>query len=142
MGPVTAKKVLSIMALCAMVTLLVLPVVVSLPSPAAGEDAAAVDGAKKDGDKVEKGRDVYYKTEGIEKAALERWAKDVGWETLLNRAGTTFRKLPDADKQDLDAARAVALMAAHPSCIRRPAVEHDGGLLVGFDPAEWERALV
>ena len=53
------------MALCAMVTLLVLPVVVSLPSPAAGEDAAAVDGAKKDGDKVEKGRDVYYKTEGI-----------------------------------------------------------------------------
>jgi hypothetical protein len=65
MGPVTGKKVMSIMALCAMVTLLLLPVVVSLPSPAAGEDAAAVDGAKKDGDKVEKGRDVYYKTEGI-----------------------------------------------------------------------------
>ena len=64
MGPVTGKKVFSIMALCAMVSLLLLPVVMSLPSPAAGEEAAA-DGAKKDGDKVEKGRDVYYKTEGI-----------------------------------------------------------------------------
>ncbi len=64
MGLVTGKKVFSIMALCAMVSLLLLPVVMSLPSPAAGEEAAA-DGAKKDGDKVEKGRDVYYKTEGI-----------------------------------------------------------------------------
>ena len=64
MGPVTGKKVFSIMALCAMITLLLLPVVVSIPSPAAGEEAAA-DAAKKDGDKVEKGRDVYYKTEGI-----------------------------------------------------------------------------
>ena len=64
MGLITRKKVLSVMALCAMITLLLLPVVVSIPSPAAGEEAAA-DAAKKDGDKVEKGRDVYYKTEGI-----------------------------------------------------------------------------
>ncbi|HET9788099.1 MAG TPA: hypothetical protein VFP47_13235, partial [Pyrinomonadaceae bacterium] len=64
MGLITGKKVFSIMALCAMITLLLLPVVVSIPSPAAGEEAAA-DAAKKEGDKVEKGRDVYYKTEGI-----------------------------------------------------------------------------
>ena len=64
MGLITRKKVFSIMALCAMITLLLLPVVVSIPSPAAGEEAAT-DAAKKEGDKVEKGRDVYYKTEGI-----------------------------------------------------------------------------
>ena len=82
-----------------------------------------------------------YKKEGADPAKLAAWAGQAGWEKVLNRAGTTFRKLPDGDKQDLDAARAVALMADHPSCIKRPIVEHDGGLLVGFAPAEWERAL-
>ena len=60
---------------------------------------------------------------------------------MLNRAGTTFKKLPDADKADLDAAKAVAVMAANPSCIKRPIVEHPGGLLVGFKPDEWAAAL-
>jgi arsenate reductase-like glutaredoxin family protein len=61
---------------------------------------------------------------------------------VLNRRGTTFRALPESDKADVDAAKAVAIMAAHPSCIKRPVVEHPGGLLVGFDAKAWEQALV
>jgi Spx/MgsR family transcriptional regulator len=82
-----------------------------------------------------------YKKQGADPAKLRRWVDEAGWETVLNRRGTTFRKLDDADKADLDAARAVALMEAHPSAIKRPVVECPGGLLVGFDPAEWETAL-
>lgn len=82
-----------------------------------------------------------YKKEGADPAKLERWVAAKGWETVLNRRGTTFRGLPEADKADLDAAKAVALMAAHPSTIKRPVVEHPGGLLVGFDPAAWEGTL-
>ena len=82
-----------------------------------------------------------YKKEGADRAKLERWVAEKGWETVLNRRGTTFRQLPDADKADIDAAKAVRLMAAHPSTIKRPVVEHPGGLLVGFDAAEWQAAL-
>lgn len=82
-----------------------------------------------------------YKKAGADRARLAAWSKLAGWETLLNRSGTTFRKLPEADRAGLDEARAIALMAAHPSAIRRPVVEHPGGLLVGFQPAEWEAAL-
>lgn len=82
-----------------------------------------------------------YKKEGADAAKLAAWADVAGWEKLLNRAGTTFRKLPDADKQGLDRARAIALMVANPSCIKRPVVEHPGGVLVGFNPADWEAAL-
>jgi arsenate reductase (glutaredoxin) len=82
-----------------------------------------------------------YKKQGADSAKLAAWAERAGWDKLLNRSGTTFRKLPDADKADLDAAKAIALMAAHPSCIRRPVVEHPGGLLVGFDPDAWQEAL-
>ncbi|MFC0687117.1 ArsC family reductase [Novosphingobium clariflavum] len=82
-----------------------------------------------------------YKKEGADAARLEKWIAVVGWEKLLNRAGTTFRKLPDADKQDLDAARAAAIMVAQPSTIKRPVVEYPGGLLVGFKEPEWEAAL-
>lgn len=82
-----------------------------------------------------------YKQGGADPAKLERWVADKGWETLLNRRGTTFRKLGEADKTDIDAAKAVRLMAAHASAIRRPVVEHPGGLLVGFDAAEWTEAL-
>ena len=64
-----------------------------------------------------------YKTAGIDRGRLEKWSKKVGWETLLNRAGTTFRKLADADKQGLDEKRAIALMLAQPSLIKRPVVE-------------------
>ncbi|MFL9498814.1 ArsC family reductase [Rhodopseudomonas palustris] len=75
-----------------------------------------------------------YKTGGIDQEHLERWAKQVGWETLLNRAGTTFRKLPEADKEGLTEAKAIALMLAQPSMIKRPVLEHGRKLLVGFRP--------
>ena len=83
-----------------------------------------------------------YKTAGIERERLERWEKKVGWEILLNRAGTTFRKLPDKDKAGLNAQRAVALMLAQPSMIKRPVLDLGAGkLLVGFAPEQYEAAL-
>ncbi len=83
-----------------------------------------------------------YKTAGIERERVERWAKKIGWERLLNRAGTTFRKLPDKDKADLDADKAIALMLVQPSMIKRPVLELGGGkLLVGFDAKEYGAAV-
>jgi arsenate reductase len=76
-----------------------------------------------------------YKTAGIEHAKLEGWAKKVGWKTLLNRAGTTFKKLPDKDKDGVTEKIAIALMLAQPSMIKRPVLDLGGGkLLVGFKP--------
>jgi arsenate reductase len=75
-----------------------------------------------------------YKTEGIERERLVRWAKQIGWEALLNRAGTTFRKLEDAEKENLEEAKAIALMQAQPSMIKRPVLDLGGKLLVGFKP--------
>jgi len=72
---------------------------------------------------------------------LERWSDIVGWEKLLNKAGTTFKKLPDADKEDIDAAKAIALMLANPSMIKRPVVEGGKALLVGFKEGEWDGIL-
>jgi len=82
-----------------------------------------------------------YKVAGIERARLERWSKQVGWEVLLNRAGTTFRKLPESDKQGLSAAKAIALMLQQPSMIKRPVLEFDGRLLVGFKPDSYASEL-
>lgn len=82
-----------------------------------------------------------YKKAGADPAKLAAWCDAAGWDKVLNRAGTTFKKLPEADKADLDQAKAVALMAANPSCIKRPIVEHPGGILVGFKEAEWTAAL-
>jgi arsenate reductase len=83
-----------------------------------------------------------YKVAGIDKAKLESWAKKAGWETLINRAGTTFRKLPDKDKNGLTEKKAIALMLAQPSMIRRPVLEAGGGrLLVGFRPEEYGKVL-
>ncbi len=82
-----------------------------------------------------------YKTAGIDKDRLVRWSKVVGWETLLNRAGTTFRKLPDSDKADLTEKKAMALMLAQPSMIKRPVLENGGELLVGFKPDIYDAAL-
>lgn len=79
-----------------------------------------------------------YKTAGIDIARLERWCGLVGWKTLLNRAGTTFRRLPEEDKHDLDAARAIALMQAHPSLIKRPVLEIGARVLVGFAANAYE----
>jgi len=83
-----------------------------------------------------------YKTAGIDPASLARWIEIQGWQTVLNRAGTTFRKLSDADKQDLDSARATALMLAQPSMIKRPVLEHPGGILIGIAPERYARALL
>ena len=82
-----------------------------------------------------------YKKSGIDREHLETWADALGWEKLLNRAGTTFRKLPDADKADVDRAKAIELMLEHPSTIKRPVVEHDGQYLVGFKPDAWNAAF-
>ena len=75
-----------------------------------------------------------YKTAGISRPTLKQWCRAVGWETLLNRAGTTFRKLPDADRENLDEAKAIALMLAAPSMIKRPVLDTGKGLIVGFKP--------
>ena len=82
-----------------------------------------------------------YKAAGIDAATLREWAKQVGWEVLLNRSGTTFRKLPEADKQGLDEARAIALMVAQPSMIKRPVLDLDGRLMVGFRPDQYAAAF-
>ena len=83
-----------------------------------------------------------YKTAGIDRERLERWVKRVGWETLLNRAGTTFKKLPDRDKNGVGETKAIALMLKQPSMIRRPVLDAGGGkLLVGFKPEQYAAAM-
>ena len=83
-----------------------------------------------------------YKTAGIDRATLEGWAKRVGWEVLLNRAGTTFRKLADKEKEGITEKRAVALMLAQPTMIKRPVLALAGGkLLVGFKPEEYTKSF-
>lgn len=82
-----------------------------------------------------------YKTAGVDAARLADWADTVGWAALLNRAGTTFRKLPDADQVEVDRDKALALMAAHPSLIKRPVVEHGSRLLIGFMPEQYAEAF-
>jgi arsenate reductase (glutaredoxin) len=82
-----------------------------------------------------------YKAQGIGRDVLKAWAGAVGWEALLNRSGMTFRKLPEAEKADLDATRAVALMMAHPSAIKRPVLDAGGTLTLGFNPETYAAAL-
>jgi Spx/MgsR family transcriptional regulator len=82
-----------------------------------------------------------YKAEGIDRARLESWAGSVGWETLLNRAGTTFRKLPEAERTDIDERRALALMLDQPSMIKRPVLDLGGRFIVGFQPEQYEAAV-
>lgn len=83
-----------------------------------------------------------YKIAGIDEARLREWAPRLGWEKLLNRAGTTFRKLPEADKAELDEDKAVALMLRQPSMIKRPVVEAGETLLIGFDVERYRAALL
>lgn len=82
-----------------------------------------------------------YKTAGIDAGTLAAWCTERGWETVLNRAGTTFRALSDPEKRQLDAPRAMALMLAQPSMIKRPVVEGPGILLIGFTPAHYQSAF-
>lgn len=81
-----------------------------------------------------------YKKAGVDEASLRRWTDALGWETVLNRAGTTFRALSDADKNALDEDKAVALMLAQPSMIKRPIVEGERVLVAGFKPDAWQMA--
>ena len=78
-----------------------------------------------------------YKKSGVSEAELSRWSGEAGWEKLLNRAGTTFRKLPEADQQDVTRDKAIALMIANPSMIKRPVLEASGALEVGFRPERY-----
>jgi arsenate reductase (glutaredoxin) len=82
-----------------------------------------------------------YKASGIDKATLDGWAGKVGWETLINRAGTTFRKLPEADRDGLTEKKAIALMLAQPSMIKRPILDKSGKLTVGFKPEVYEKVF-
>jgi arsenate reductase len=82
-----------------------------------------------------------YKTAGIDEARLREWVAELGWQALLNRAGTTFRKLPDAEKEGLDEERAVALMLAQPSMIKRPVLDLGGRRIVGFKPETYGKSL-
>jgi Spx/MgsR family transcriptional regulator len=83
-----------------------------------------------------------YKAAGIDAARVKRWMKEAGWETLLNRAGTTFRKLPEGDRQNLTQEKAIALMIAQPSMIKRPVLETTGretgqAIEIGFKPERY-----
>ena len=80
-----------------------------------------------------------YKSAGIDRERLTSWVAELGWERLLNRSGTTFRKLADEQKQDLNEAKAIDLMEKQPSMIRRPLIEKDGRFLVGFDPDRYRQ---
>lgn len=82
-----------------------------------------------------------YRRDGVPEDGLRDWVARESWETVLNRRGTTFRKLDDADKSEIDANKAIALMIAHPSVIKRPIVDYGGDVLVGFDPDEWATVI-
>ena len=82
-----------------------------------------------------------YKKAGVDSINLQAWCDALGWDVVLNRAGTTFKNLADAEKADLNCARAIRLMLANPSMIKRPIAEYAGGLLIGFKPDAWAAAL-
>lgn len=83
-----------------------------------------------------------YKKQGADPERIAGWIAQAGLSRVLNKAGTTYKKLPEAEKAELEAENAASVLAAHPSTIKRPIVEHDGGLLVGFDADAWETAIV
>ncbi|HEY4136677.1 MAG TPA: ArsC family reductase [Alphaproteobacteria bacterium] len=82
-----------------------------------------------------------YKADGIDKASLEAWAGKVGWEVLLNKSGTTYRKLPERDQVGITEQKAIALMVGQPSMIKRPVLDVGGKLLVGFKADQYEKAF-
>ncbi len=82
-----------------------------------------------------------YKKAGADAKKLAAWSKASGWEALINRSGTTYKKIPEHVKSNLDSEKAIALLIANPSAIRRPIVEHASGFLIGFKPEEWAASL-
>ena len=83
-----------------------------------------------------------YKKVGVDASTLQAWVKQVGWEVLVNRRGTTWRKLAETDRETLNEASAIGLMQANPSLIKRPVLDTGSQLLVGFDPIEWQQKLI
>lgn len=83
-----------------------------------------------------------YKKVGVDASTLQAWVKQVGWEVLVNRRGTTWRKLAETDRETLNQASAIGLMQANPSLIKRPVLDTGSQLLVGFDPIEWQQKLI
>jgi len=82
-----------------------------------------------------------YKVEGADPKKLKVWCEELGWEVVLNRAGTTFRKLPEAERENLDIDKAIKLMVAQPSMIKRPVVDLGIKRLIGFKPEIYEAAF-
>lgn len=83
-----------------------------------------------------------YKVSGVDEDKLREWSTFVGWEKLLNTSGTTFRKLDAADREDINEDKAIMLMKQNPSMIKRPLIEHDGGILLGYKATDYEEALL
>ncbi len=86
-------------------------------------------------------RFVDYRAEGLDAKKLAVWEKAVGWEKLLNKTSATFKGLPEADKEGIDRKKALALMQAHPTLIKRPVLDVDGAITVGFKPEIYEQAV-
>ncbi len=82
-----------------------------------------------------------YKAQGVTPERLAVWIAQVGWEKVLNRNGTTFRKLAEDDRADLTAEKAIRLMVANPSMIKRPIIESEGALVLGFNPSDYQKAF-
>ncbi len=82
-----------------------------------------------------------YRRDGVPEAALRRWCRELGWEQVLNRRGTTFRKLPEATRASLDEEGAIRFMRQQAAAIRRPVLEGNGVLLAGFSAARYAEAL-
>jgi arsenate reductase len=82
-----------------------------------------------------------FRKDGLDSGLLKAWVRELGWEALLNKRGTTWRKLPEQEKADLDEARAISLMVANPAIIKRPVLQHDKKHLLGFTPAAYQEAL-
>ena len=82
-----------------------------------------------------------YRVEGLDRRLLQRWCDELGWEALLNKSSTTFRALPEADRQNLDRDKAIKLMLAEPTMIKRPVLDAGGKLMAGFKAERYEAAV-
>lgn len=82
-----------------------------------------------------------YRTDGLDQDRLQKWCDQLGWEILINRRGTTWRKLPETAKSELNEEKAIDLMLANPAMIKRPLLETGKDTIIGFNPSEYERLL-
>ncbi len=82
-----------------------------------------------------------FKTDGLSNTKLKNWVEKTGWETLLNKRGTTFRQLSDTEKQSLNKNNAIKLMLKQPTMVKRPVLEMPNGILVGYDIKNYAQLL-